>query len=144
MFKRIVVAVDGSHHARQAVLTAAECARELGATLTLLTVYHEPPGFVGEPQYSADLEAAIQGARVIFEEERAVVQAAGGPAPQMDLLGAAQPAAAILAAAASGQYDLLVMGTRGLGRLEGALLGSVSAQVAAHSAIPVLIVHGSE
>jgi nucleotide-binding universal stress UspA family protein len=141
MFSRIVVAVDGSGHARQALLTAAACARELGATLTLLTVYHEPPGFEGEPQYSADLEAAIRNARALLADEEAVVQEAGGPAVQKDLLGAAHPAAAILAAAASGQYDLLVMGTRGLGRLESALLGSVSAQVAAGSAIPVLIVH---
>ena len=144
MFKRIVCAVDGSGHARQAVLTAAQCARELGATLTLLTVYRVPPSFEGEPQYSADLDAAIQNARALIEDEQAVVQAAGGPAAQKDLLGAAHPAAAILAAAASGQYDLLVMGTRGLGRLAGALLGSVSAQVAAGSAIPVLIVHAAE
>ena len=140
MFQRIVVAVDGSHHARQAVLTAAACAREAGATLTLLTVYHEPPGFVGEPQYSADLQAAIQEARALLDAEEALVTAAGGPAVRRDLLGAAHPATAILAAAASGQYDLLVMGTRGLGRLESALLGSVSARVAAGSAIPVLIV----
>ena len=141
MFRRIVVAVDGSHHARQAVLTAAECAREMGATLTLLTVYHEPPGFEGEPQHSADLIRAMERARALLADEEAVVQAAGGPAVQKDLLGAGHPAAAILAATASGQYDLLVMGTRGLGRLESALLGSVSAQVAAGSAIPVLIVH---
>ncbi len=141
MFRRIVVAVDGSHHARQAVLTAAECAREIGATLTLLTVYHEPPGFEGEPQYSTDLATAMERARALLVDEEAVVQAAGGPAVQTDLLGAAHPATAILAAAASGQYDLLVMGTRGLGRLGSALLGSVSAQVAAGSAIPVLIVH---
>jgi nucleotide-binding universal stress UspA family protein len=141
MFRRIVVAVDGSHHARQAVLTAAECAREMGATLTLLTVYHEPPGFEGEPQYSADLASAMQRASTLLADEEAVVQAAGGPAVQKDLLGAGHPAAAILAATASGQYDLLVLGTRGLGRLESALLGSVSAQVAAGSAIPVLIVH---
>jgi len=140
MFQQIVVAVDGSHHARQAVLTAAACARELGATLTLLTVYHEPPGFEGEPQYSADLEAGIHRARTILDAEEAVVRAAGGPDVRRDLLGAGNPATAILAAAASGQYDLLVMGTRGLGRLESALLGSVSAQVAAGSAIPVLIV----
>ena len=141
MFKRIVVAVDGSHHARQAVLTAAAVAREMGATLTLLTVYHEPPGFEGEPQYSADLVPAMQQARALLADEEAVVQAAGGPPVQKDLLGAGHPAAAILAAPASGQYDLLVMGTRGLGRLESALLGSGSAQVAADSAIPVLIVH---
>jgi nucleotide-binding universal stress UspA family protein len=113
----------------------------MGATLTLLTVYHEPPGFEGEPQYSADLLPAMQQARALLADEEAVVQAAGGPPVRKDLLGAGHPAAAILAAAASGQYDLLVMGTRGLGRLESALLGSVSAQVAAGSAIPVLIVH---
>ena len=143
MFKRILVAVDGSHHARQAVLTAAQCAREQGATLTLLTVYHEPPGYEGEPEYSADLESAIHGAHVILDEEEAAVQAAGGPTVRKDALGAGTPAEAILDAAASGQYDLLVMGTRGLGRLQSVLLGSVSARVAAHSVIPVLIVHGA-
>ncbi len=144
MFKRILVAVDGSHHARQAVLTAAECARELGATLTVLTVYHEPPGFEGEPGYSEDLEAAIRRAQVILDEEAAAVEAAGGPTVRKDALGAGQPAPAILDAAASGQYDLLVMGTRGLGRLQSVLLGSVSGQVAARSTIPVLIVHDGE
>ena len=143
MFKRIVVAVDGSHHARQAALTAAGCARELGATLTLLTAYHEPPGFEGEPEYSADLEAAMQRAHEILDVEAAAVEAAGGPAARKDALGAATPVQAILDAAASGQYDLLVMGTRGLGRLQSVLLGSVSAQVAARSAIPVLIVRGA-
>ena len=69
MFQRIVVAVDGSHHSRQAVLTAAAFAREMGATLTLLTVYHEPPGFEGEPQYSADLATAMQRARSLLADE---------------------------------------------------------------------------
>jgi nucleotide-binding universal stress UspA family protein len=144
MFERILVAVDGGHHARQAALTAAALARELGSTMTLLTVYHEPPGYSGEPDYSETLEAALGRARAILEAEEAAVQTAGGPIVEKEALGGAQPESTILSAAASGQYDLLVMGTRGLGRLQSALLGSVSAQVAAHSPIPVLIVRGTE
>ncbi len=144
MFKRILVAVDGSRHARQAALTAAACARETGATLTLLTVYHEPPGFEGEPEYSENLEAAIRRAEAVLDAEVAAIQAAGGPPVERETLGGDQPARTILDAAASGQYDLLVMGTRGLGRLQSVLLGSVSADVAARSPIPVLIVHGTD
>lgn len=141
MFQRILVAVDGSHHARQAAQIAAALARHFGGSLTLLTVYRQPPGFEGEPEYSEALEAAMARAREVLDEESHAVAEAGGPAADTEALAGNQPASAILDAAASGQYDLVVMGTRGLGRLQSVLLGSVSAQVAARSPIPVLIVH---
>jgi nucleotide-binding universal stress UspA family protein len=144
MFSHILVAVDGSDHARRAALTAARFAREIGASLTLLTVYHQPPGFEGEPDYSDDLEAALRRAEGILDVEVAAVKADGGPAVERETLAGAQPGRTLLDAAESGRYDLLVMGTRGLGRLQRALMGSVSAQVAAHSPIPVLIVHGED
>jgi nucleotide-binding universal stress UspA family protein len=40
----------------------------------------------------------------------------------------------------SGGFGLIVMGTRRRGRLQSAILGSVSAGVAAHSSVPVMIV----
>jgi nucleotide-binding universal stress UspA family protein len=144
MFKSLLVAVDRGHHARQGVLTAAECAREWGAKITLLTVYHAPPGWEGEPGYSSALQAALAEANEILDEAAAAVEAAGGPSVEREVLGGAHPFPTILEAAESGRYDLLVMGTRGLGRLQSAVLGSVSAQVAAASPIPVLIVHGAE
>ena len=60
MFQRILVAVDGSDHSCRAALTAATCTRDLGANLTLLTVYREPPDFEGEPNYSGDLELDLR------------------------------------------------------------------------------------
>ena len=144
MFKRILVATDGSPHSRRAVLTAAELARALGASLTLIAVYQLPPGFEGEPDYSRDLEAAVRGAHAILETEAAAILADGGPAAEPEAIGGSQPGQAIVDATASGQYDLLVMGTRGHGRLGSTFLGSVSAHVAAHSPIPVLVVHGAD
>jgi len=144
MFKRILVATDGSVHSRRAALTAAELARALGASLTLLAVYHQPPDFEGEPDYSRDLDAALHGTRTLLEAEAAAIQADGGPPAETEAIGGSHPGQTIVDATASGQYDLLVMGTRGLGRLGSTLLGSVSAHVAAHSPIPVLVVHDGE
>jgi len=141
MFKRILVATDGSVHSRRAALTAAELARTLGASLTLLAVYQVPPGFVGEPAYSNDLEAALHGAHVLLGAEAAAIEASGGPAPESEAIGGSHPGQTIVDATTSAQYDLLVMGTRGLGRLGSTFLGSVSAHVAAHSPIPILVVH---
>jgi nucleotide-binding universal stress UspA family protein len=142
MFTRILVATDGSAHSRRAALTAAELARALGASLTLLAAYPVPPGFEGEPDYSRDLEAALLSARALLEVEAAAIEANGGPPAETEAIGGRQPGQTIVDAAASGQYDLVVMGTRGLGRLGSTLLGSVSAHVAAHSPIPVLVAHG--
>jgi nucleotide-binding universal stress UspA family protein len=50
------------------------------------------------------------------------------------------PAEAILSIADVRKIDLIIMGTRGLGRLSGLILGSQSLKVVAHSNCPVLLV----
>ena len=144
MFNRILVATDGSVHSRRAALIGAELARTLGASLTLLTAYQLPPGFEGEPSYSRDLEAALGEAQAVLAAEAAAIAANGGPAAELEAIGGAAPAQTILDAIASGRFDLLVMGTRGLGRFGRTLLGSVSAHVAARSPIQVLIAHDTD
>ena len=138
------VGANGETDERRAALIAADLARALEASLTLLAVYQVPPGFEGEPDYSRDLEAALRGAHALLEAEAAAILADGGPAAEPEAIGGSQPGQTIVDATASGQYDLLVMGTRGLGRLGSTFLGSVSAHVAAHSPIPVLVVHGAD
>jgi nucleotide-binding universal stress UspA family protein len=50
------------------------------------------------------------------------------------------PAEAILDVANTRECDLIVMGSRGLGRLTGLLIGSQSQKVVQHAPCPVLIV----
>jgi len=50
------------------------------------------------------------------------------------------PAEAILNVAETREIDLIVMGTRGLGRFTGMLLGSQSQKVVSHASCPVTLV----
>ncbi len=50
-----------------------------------------------------------------------------------------EPVEAILETAAAEHVDLIVIGRRGLGRLEGMLVGSVSERVARHATVPVFL-----
>ena len=138
-FKRILVAVDGSEHAFDAVRVAARLAAALSGKVTLMTAYHAPSDTLGEPNYSRALGEALGEAQRILEEGRGVALNAGGPEPEVEWL-AGQPAETIVETARAGDYDLVVVGTHGRGRLGAALLGSVSSAVAAHAGRPVLVV----
>ena len=138
-FQKILVAVDGSDHAFDAVRVAARLAAALSARITLMTAYHAPADSLGEPNYSRALGEALEAAQQVLEDARRVTVNAGGPEPQVEWL-AGDPAETIVDTAKAGDYDLVVMGTLGRGRLSAALLGSVSSTVAAKAGRPVLIV----
>jgi nucleotide-binding universal stress UspA family protein len=138
-FTRILAAVDGSDHGLHAARTAAELARALEARLTLLTVYHQPSAALGEPNYSSALTEALDHARAIIDGAQEAAREVGGPEPETEWLGGA-PAETIIAAARDGGYEMIVVGTRGRGRVQAALLGSVSTTVAGQAGRPVLVV----
>ena len=138
-FRSILVAVDGSDHAFDAVRVASRLAAALSAKLTLMTAYHAPSDALGEPNYSRALGEALAEAQRILEDARKVALNAGSAEPQVEWL-AGQPAETIVETARAGDYDLVVVGTHGRGRIGAALLGSVSSAVAAHAGRPVMVV----
>jgi nucleotide-binding universal stress UspA family protein len=139
MFKKIVVAVDGSAHANQAVDCAADFAKTYGAELILLHVAQStgPARIPPELRDYARIERidAIEADLLtrVAEEilQAAEIRARGQGAKQVRTsVGVGDPAQAIVAAAKAEEADLIVMGRRGLGSATGLLMGSVSHKVA--------------
>jgi len=137
MFKSILVAWDGSEHAKRALGEAVDLARAQDARLTLLTVaapLHAWPGSV--PPISE--AALISAAEKILTEGEALVPE-GIPVSGRAVAG--DPGMELLKRAAAADHDLIVMGSRGRGAVRSAVLGSVSHFVLNHTTVPVLIIH---
>ncbi len=138
MFKNILLAVDGSTHAERAAQIAAELARCNQATLRVVVAYDPVPDYLGEPNLQMAISARINEAESILQKALEIIGDLD-PAPHTSILEG-PPAEAILNVADARQVDLIVMGSRGLGRLTGLLLGSQSQKVVSHAKCPVLIV----
>ena len=141
MFLNILVAVDGSEHGAAALRTAAQLAGEEHARLTVLTAVPAMPASV---QFSSAGVAALGDAAQLMGEVGARIRTQVDALPDdisvTSIVVAGHPAHVILARLREGRHDLLVMGTRGLGRVGSALLGSVSQAVLHKAQVPVLVV----
>jgi nucleotide-binding universal stress UspA family protein len=140
MFLDILVALDGSEHAAQALRTAAQLAQEEHARLTVLTAVPPAPALA---QMAAAGVALTEVADLLGEAGtriRAQVDELPPDISVQSIVVPGQPAPAILERMREGHHDLLVMGTRGLGRMGSALLGSVSQAVLHEADVPVLVV----
>lgn len=138
MFQEILLAVDGSDHALHAVEVAAELARSLKSKNLRIVVAYDPiPPYLGEPNLQQAIDARLKEAQKILEKAGEAVGEI--PAEIHTELIEGSPAEAILEVAKTRKSDLIVMGSRGLGRLAGALLGSNSQKVVSHAPCPVLI-----
>jgi nucleotide-binding universal stress UspA family protein len=139
MFCSILVAVDGSEASGHALQEAIDLARGEGARLTLISVA-APPRWLGSPgPYVAPVpleDEFERGAQQIVEEAEALVPE---DVPVSTVVRTGPAAKAILERVESGQHDLVVMGSRGLGAAGSLLLGSVSRAVLAASPVPVLV-----
>lgn len=139
MFDSILLAYDGSTHAKRAAQVAAELARTAKAReIRILVAFESVPGFLGEPNLSQVIASRTMEAERIMEEAKSAIGNIPGGIAEEILEGSV--AEAILNIAQSRKTDLIVMGSRGLGRLEGALLGSNSQKVVSLATCPVLIV----
>jgi nucleotide-binding universal stress UspA family protein len=143
----IVVGVDGSPASEAALRWAAEEAalRDAGLVAVLAWTFVPPapiaePGMI--PMPAADYQGMGEAEREATEEELdETLRRAFPSAPPVEIerkLVEGEPAHVLEAEAKSA--DLVVVGSRGRGRIAAALLGSVSKHVVDHAPCPVVVV----
>jgi nucleotide-binding universal stress UspA family protein len=145
MFSNILVAIDGSETSIRGLETAIELAKTFGAKLHLLHVVREMQ-LPKELQKMMEVEnmkgpredvLKLVGDRILNQAKR--VAESKGVKSVADNLGTGDPASSIVMHAEQNGIDLIVMGSRGLGQVEGLLLGSVSRKVSSMAKVPCLI-----
>ena len=137
VYRSILVAVDGSPDAESALAHAASLARDQNARLTLLTAIPPLPATALLASGAAPPRSEV--IRHYADTLRHATDALPDDISVTTLLVEATPARALIQRAESGDYDLIVMGSHGHGRLHHSLLGCVSQKVLAASPIPVLL-----
>lgn len=139
MFRNILVAVDGSDHSLKAARVAGEIANNMQADFLWVVVAFDPlPSYLGQPLMQEAINERVKQTETILELGLKEIGKITGALKTEVLEG--PPAEAVLAVAETRRVDLIVMGTRGLGRIVGALIGSQSQKVIAHAKCPVLLV----
>ncbi len=138
MFKKILVAFDGSEHARRAAQIAGDLARtHKGAELWLVCAMDMLPAELGKPFID---ELIAERTHIGTEMLQQAKQIIGKSVEIHDELLFGPPAESIMTVANNNKCDLIIMGTRGVGGLKGLLMGSQIQKVISLSDIPVMAV----
>jgi len=144
---RILLATDGSEDSEVAAKTAATLAASTSSELHLV---HVGPGLplYELPDYPARFEEVVkaqrQEAQRVLDEQVRKVEGSGAPVREAHLEMDERPDRAIVELGEKLGVGLVVVGSRGLGRLRRTLMGSVSDSVVRHTHCPVLVVRDGE
>jgi len=140
---KILLATDGSEEASLAARTAVELADKTNSELHVAFVLptqdapdYDTMGFDMEKPHEEEIRQ--MGQRLLDEQVRRVEEAGGTVAGAHFRL--ARPDRGILAIGEDVGAGLIVLGSRGLGGVRRALMGSVSDSVVRHAHCPVLVV----
>jgi nucleotide-binding universal stress UspA family protein len=135
----VLVPLDFSEPANQALEYAMQLARQLHGRLTLLHVIHIPP--LGGADLTAYMAHVETGAQQAMEECLQRVQYTGLPVQSLLVQGV--PWQEIVDKAKDTQADLIVMSTHGRTGFQHLLLGSVAERVVRLAPCPVLVTRPS-
>jgi nucleotide-binding universal stress UspA family protein len=140
---KIVLAIDGSEEAGLAAEAATELSRDTGSEVHVTYVLPTPEELIGHHYYSSEIrESLIEQAR---SEARKFLD---GRAEQLKSEGAkvigthlrtGEPDKEIIRLSEEIDATMIVIGSRGLGAVRRALMGSVSDSVVKHAHCPVLV-----
>jgi nucleotide-binding universal stress UspA family protein len=139
-YRHVLVAFDGSPEAELALTHAVAIAQLHRARLALVTVVPPPP--LLSWQAPGGMQAVHESEQADFERRlRAAADRVPDDLPLTTRLLDGDPARELLRAARDGDHDVIVMGSRGRGRVSAAVLGSVSNHVMHDADVPVIVVH---
>ena len=135
----ILLATDGSREAQLARTTAIDLANSTNSELHVVTV---APGY---PSYDVLNPSVVEGLREqaedILNEQAEKIEQEGGTVTEKHLrIAERYRAQQIVKVAEDIGAGLIVIGSRGLGGVRRALMGSVSDSVVRHAHCPVLVV----
>lgn len=147
MYKRILIATDGSKFAKAALDHGVELARNLGSAVAIVTVTESWSAFQMASNIQRGAASPIEkfeasskeAAGKILNKAREVAEAAG---IECDLIHVSDsfPAAGIIGAAGKESCDLIIMASHGRRGLDRMLLGSQTSEVLEKSKVPVLVI----
>jgi nucleotide-binding universal stress UspA family protein len=151
MINKILVATDSSAASNRAVEMAAQMAEQYDSELHIIHVIRDMqiPFEIKEiPELEPQALESFHNAReeVMRKIAESVLRLAKEKAGKVSagkiqtVIGAGDPATSILDLARRQKVDLIVIGTRGLGKLKGQILGSVSRKVSNNAETSCLIV----
>jgi nucleotide-binding universal stress UspA family protein len=155
LFKKILVALDGSESSQRAAQAALELAEKLKADLIVLhaiipptSYYHStiasPTGMSLPAPSQHEIDAYYAYARKvalgIVDEAESKAKKQGVHVKTEIPEAVSSVVETIINHAAKENVDLIVVGTRGLGGFKKMLLGSVSSGMVSHAHSPVLVV----
>lgn len=143
MYRRILVAVDGSRAAARALDEAIRLAADQAAALRLLHIVEMPYIVDGETvDFAALADERAEPGRALLAEVSARVRRAGiEPDVVLGSTDGGRVGDAIVAEAMRWPAELIVLGTRGHGLVH-RLLGSTAEDVMRATSVPVLLVRG--
>jgi nucleotide-binding universal stress UspA family protein len=135
MFRKVVVALDGSEESKKAAELAEAIARRFRSEV--LVVHVRELAYTGantwDPEWAPEVEASMAAlvSRLTAQGRRA--------RSEMPEAAEGHEGHAIADAAAKIGADLIVMGSRGRSRVADAVLGSVAGSAIHHASCPVLV-----
>jgi nucleotide-binding universal stress UspA family protein len=141
---KILLASDGSTEAQLAARTAAELANSTNSELHIICVpdstYHSGDLGFSYATYEEAIEAVKGETQKVLDEQAQKVEEVGGSVKEAHPRIDERPERAIIHLAEELGVGLIVMGSRGLGSVRRALMGSISDSVVRHAHCPVMIV----
>ena len=139
MFRKILLAYDGSEGANRALVAGIDLAKIHGAELWALGVQENLPRFSGTiDEVKEEKQFANEQYGKLLEAAKTKAKEAG--VDLKTLMRPGHPAQTIVAAAKEGKFDLVLVGHTGLSGVWAAFLGTTAEKVSRHAPCSVLIV----
>src|SRR5918998_688686 len=141
---KILLATDGSEEAELALLTAVDLANRTSSELHVVHVggeYHPGPEIALSPTLLEEtLRELEREAQEVLDEQVKKIEEAGGTIAEAHIRMGGRPDQKIVELAEELGIGLIAMGSRGLGGIRRALMGSVSQAVVRYAHCPVMVV----